>query len=50
MFLWAERKELGQHLETGTDMGVGSLDLRLRYLKLHPVIKCPLTLLSVNGM
>lgn len=50
MLLRAWREELGLHLETRTDMAIRGLDLRLRNLIDHPVIKSALTFLSVNGI
>jgi hypothetical protein len=50
MLLRTRREEFWLHLMARTDMATRSLDLRLRYLIDHPIIKCPLTVLSVDGI
>jgi hypothetical protein len=50
MLLRARWEELGLHLETRADMANRGLDLRLRKLIDHPVIKSSLTFLGVNGL
>ena len=50
MLLRARREELGLHLETRADMAHRGLDLRLRDLIGHPVIKSAMTFLSVNRL